>query len=91
MLTRAYLEGITAVFGEQPIVETTSWLSDDKQPDVKSEMSKMGLDSTDAALVQDIAKRLEIIRVAKLWIVEQRQYPLPLYDWPTAWHESGTG
>jgi len=88
MLTRAYLEGITAVFGEQPIVEETSWLSDDKRDDVKNEMSKLGLDSTDSVLVQDIAKRLEIIRVAKLWIVEQRHYPLPLYDWPThPWHQ----
>ena len=87
MLTRAYLEGIRAVFGDEPIVEDTSWLSDDRRPNVVSEMTKLGLDPTDAALVEDISKRLEIIRVAKLWIVEQRHYPLPLYDWPThPWH-----
>ena len=87
MLTRAYLEGIRAVFGDHPIVETTSWLSEDKRPDIVSEMTKLGLDSTDSELVEDISKRLEIIRCAKLWIVEQRHYPLPLYDWPThPWH-----
>ena len=85
--TAAYLEGIRAVFGDGPIVETTSWLSDDKRPDLIIEMTKLGLDPTDAALVEDISNRLEIIRVAKLWIVEQRHYPLPLYDWPThPWH-----
>ena len=88
MLTRAYLEGIRAVFGDEPIVEDTSWLSDDRRPNVVSEMTKLGLDPTDAALVEDISKRLEIIRVAKLWIVEQRHYPLPLYDWPIhPWHQ----
>ena len=87
MLTRAYLEGIRAVFGDDPIVEETSWLSEDKWTDVIAEMAKLGLDLTDADLVKDISKRFEIIRVAKLWIVEQRKYPLPLYDWPThPWH-----
>ena len=87
MLSRAYLEGIQAVFGDEPIVETTSWLSDDRRPHVVAEMTKLGLDPTDAALVDDIAKRLEIMRVAKLWIVEQRKYLIPLYDWPThPWH-----
>jgi len=37
------------------------------------------MDTTDSALDEDVAKRLEIIRVAKLWIVEQRKYPLPLF------------
>src|ERR1019366_8019334 len=87
MLTRAYLEGIRAVFGDEPIVETTSWLSDDRRVEVTAEMTKLGLDATDSALIQDIAKRLEIIRVAKPWVIEQRHYPLPLYDWPThTWH-----
>ncbi len=87
MLSRAYQEGIQAVFGDQPIVETTSWLSDDRRPDLIAEMTKLGLDSADSALVDDVAKRFEILRVAKLWIVEQRKYLLPLFDWPThPWH-----
>ncbi len=87
MLTRAYLEGIRAVFGDEPIAEETSWLPEGKRADVMAEMTKLGLDSSDSALVEDVAKRLEIIRVTKLWIVEQRKYPLPLYDWPThPWH-----
>ncbi|MEI6235974.1 MAG: hypothetical protein WCT04_23210 [Planctomycetota bacterium] len=87
MLALAYQEGIQAVFGDEPIVETTSWLSDDRRPDVISEMTELGLDATDAVLIEDVSKRLEILRIAKLWIVEQRKYPLPLYDWPThPWH-----
>ncbi len=87
MLALAYREGIQAVFGDEPIVETTSWLSDDRRPDLIAEMTKLGLDSADAALVEDFSKRVEIIRVAKLWILEQRRYPLPQYDWPThPWH-----
>ncbi|MEI6234773.1 MAG: hypothetical protein WCT04_17100 [Planctomycetota bacterium] len=87
MLTRAYMEGIQAVFGDEPIVETTSWLSDDRRADVITEMTELGLDATDAILIEDVSKRLEILRIAKLWIVEQRKYPLPLYDWPThPWH-----
>src|ERR1019366_3497295 len=34
MLTRAYLEGIRAVFGDEPVVETTSWLPDDRRSDL---------------------------------------------------------
>lgn len=87
MLTRAYLEGIRAVFGDDPIVETTSWLPEGRRADVTSEMTRLGMDSTDSALVDDVAKRLEVIRVAKLWILEQRTYPFPMYDWPShPWH-----
>ena len=53
MLTRAYMEGIQAVFGDEPIVETTSWLSDDRRADVITEMTELGLDATDAILIEE--------------------------------------
>jgi len=87
MLTRAYVDGIKIVFGGKSVVAATSWLSDDRRDDVKAEMTKMGMVTSDDAFIADVAKRIEILRVAKLWILEKRRYPLPLYDWPShPWH-----
>ncbi len=87
MLTRSYIDGIKVVFGDGPCVETQSWLAEESRERVIAEMQRVGLDTTNDALVVDVAKRLEIFRVAKLWILEARGYPLPLCDWPThSWH-----
>lgn len=48
---------------------------------------ELGHDFNDEAKVEDVAKRMELDRVARLWFVEQRRYPHDLLDWPShPWH-----
>ena len=88
MLKHSYLEGIKAVFGEKPVVDPVSFLSPEKRGEIVENMKANGLDVSDESLIEDVTKRLEINRAAKLWILETRRYPLPLHDWPThPWRE----
>lgn len=88
MLIRSYLDGIKAVFGEKEIIDPISFLCPEKRDEVIQCMKSNGLDTSDESLISEVAKRLEIVRAAKLWILEKRRYPLPLYDWPThPWRE----
>jgi cobalamin biosynthesis protein CobT len=53
------------------------------EPGILAAAQALKLDFNDPAVVEDVAKRLEIDRVARLWLLEQRRYDHPLYDWPT--------
>lgn len=81
MLTHAYVEGIKLVCGEHP-VEKISYIAPEGRDKVLQYMkSVVGMDIDDAQLVEDVARRLEIERAAKLWILAARAYPIPLMDW----------
>jgi len=88
MLTCSYVDGINRVMDGKPVVPERSYLAPECRDDVIGVMRGMKLDDSDGALVDKVAKRLEIDRAAKLWIIARRGYPLPLYEWPThPWRE----
>ena len=82
MLTRSYVEGIQLVCGEHP-VEKILYIAPEGRESVIEYMKRVGMDVEDATLVDDVAKRLEVERAAKLWILATRAYPIPLLDWET--------
>jgi cobalamin biosynthesis protein CobT len=88
MLINSYVEGIRRVLGGRPPVDGKSLLLPENRDLVVAQMNAASMDTSDRLLVEEVAKRLEILRAAKLWILEQRRYPLPLLDWPVhPWRE----
>ncbi len=80
MLTCAYTKGIDLVCEGHP-VQKASYIAPEGREAVLEFMKSVGMDVEIATLVEDVAKRLEIERAAKLWILATRAYPIPLMDW----------